>query len=115
MTGIANLLCEYRTNPLGIDVTTPRLSWQMQSDRRGARQTAYRIFAASDVAWLSEGKADLWDSGKIESDQSVHIVYAGQRLRSRQRVYWKVTVWDETGGASQRSRLIEMGLLKPKD
>lgn len=111
-TQIGNLTCEYRTNPLGIDITSPRLSWQLQSDRNGARQTAYRIFAASDPNWLIEGKADLWDSGKIESDQSVQVVYAGQKLASRQRVYWKVSVWDETGSANQGDPAwFEIGLL----
>ena len=82
MTTITHLLCEYRTNPLGIDVTSPRLSWQLHADRSSARQTAYRIVAASDPDRLKEGSADLWDSGKVESDQSVHITYAGQRLTS---------------------------------
>ena len=116
MTRIANLTCEYRTNPLGIDIAVPRFSWQMQSDQNGARQTAYRILAASAPELLSEGKADLWDSGKTESDQSVHVAYAGPRLESRQRVYWNVTVWDETGSASQgEPAWFEMGLLKRTD
>jgi len=113
---ITNLICEYRTNPLGIDVKLPRLGWEMQTDRQGARQTAYQIFAASDPQNLSAGKADLWDSGKVESDQSVHIAYAGKALESRQRVYWKVNVWDEMGEATQsESAWFEMGLLRRKD
>jgi alpha-L-rhamnosidase len=116
MTTVANLVCEYRANPLGIDITTPRLSWQMQTARQGARQTAYRVFAASDPANLREGAADLWDSGKVESDQSLHVVYAGQKLGSRQRVYWNVTVWDESGSANQGvPAWFEIGLLKRKD
>ena len=55
MTSIAELLCEYRTNPLGIDITTPRLSWQMQTDRSGAHQTAYRVLAASAPELLRDG------------------------------------------------------------
>src|SRR4026209_2169700 len=101
MPSIPNLTCEYRTNPLALDITTPRLSWRLQSERRGAGQSAYRLLAAGDPDRLGEGQADLWDSGKIESDQSLHLAYAGKRLASRQRVYWKVTVWDETGQASQ--------------
>ena len=116
MTRIVNLTCEYRLNPLGLDITAPRFSWQMTSDRNGARQTAYRIFVASDPEWLTEAKADGWDSGRIESDQSVHVPYAGQRLASRQRVYWKVLVWDETGRVSQSDPAwFEMGLLRRKD
>jgi alpha-L-rhamnosidase len=116
MTSITNLVCEYRPNPLGIDVTAPRLGWQMESDRRGARQTAYRILAASDPLWLREGQADLWDSGKIETDQSIHIPYAGMQPSSRQRVYWQVTVWDETGQAGHsETAWFEMGLLERSD
>ncbi len=68
MTPISHLTCEYRTNPLGIDVLQPRLSWQMQSDRRGARQTAYQILAASSETGLDGSAGLLWDSRKIESD-----------------------------------------------
>lgn len=111
MTVITNLLCEYRSNPLGIDITKPRLSWQMQTERKGARQTAYRVLAGS-----SEGDADLWDSGKVESDQSVHIVYEGNPLSSRQRVYWNVSVWDETGSENRSDTAwFELGLLNRED
>jgi alpha-L-rhamnosidase len=113
MTSISHLTCEYRKNPLGIDVVSPRFSWQLQTDRRGAKQTAYRIFAASGENLLSEGKADVWDSSKQDSDQSIHIVYGGKKLSSRQRVYWKVIVWDETGTANESEPAwFEMGLLK---
>lgn len=113
MTPITNLACEYRKNPLGIDVTNPRFSWQLQTDRRGAKQTAHRILAASQANLLSEGKADVWDSGKQESDESVQVSYAGNKLSSRQRVYWKVIVWDETGRANEsEATWFEMGLLK---
>jgi alpha-L-rhamnosidase len=88
----------------------------MDTNRKGARQTAYRVLAASAPAQLSEGKANLWDSGKVESDQSVHVAYRGQRLTSRQRVYWKVTIWDERGKAETSDPAwFEMGLLKRSD
>ncbi|MCA0453724.1 MAG: glycoside hydrolase family 78 protein [Chloroflexi bacterium] len=112
MTVITNLVCEYRQNPLGIDVTNPRLGWQMQSSNQGARQTAYQVVAASTSENLHGGQADLWDSGRIESDQSLHVVYGGKALQSRQRVYWQVTVWDETGAAVQsETAWFEIGLL----
>lgn len=115
MTQITKLTTEYRTNPLGIDIVSPRFSWQLQTDRQGARQTAYRILAASTPELLSAGSADLWDSGKIESDQSVHVRYEGQPLGSRQRVYWRVIVWDETGTESQsEAAWFEIGLLEPE-
>jgi alpha-L-rhamnosidase len=116
MTPISNLATEYQNNPLGIDITTPRLSWQLHTERQGAKQAAYRILAASDKKLLKNGKADLWDSGQQASDASVHITYAGKKLLSRQRVYWNVTVWDEAGDANQsETAWFEIGLLKPSD
>jgi alpha-L-rhamnosidase len=99
-----------------MDVLQPRLSWQIQSDRRGARQTAYRILAAPSEAGLDGGTGLLWDGGKIESDQSVHVPYRGPALASGQRVYWKVRVWDEAGGnVESPSAWWEMGLLERTD
>ena len=88
---VSNLTCEYRINPLGIDALQPRLSWQLESDQRGTRQTAYRILVAASESALCGGSL-LWDSGKVESDQSIHITYSGPGLVSGQRVYWKVGV-----------------------
>lgn len=107
---LTHLRCEYRENPLGIDETRPRLAWQMRTRRRGARQTAYQIVAQDET-----GEA-LWDSGKIASEQSSQIEYGGPTLRSRQRVTWRVRVWDE-GGVSVLSRPAgwEMGLLERAD
>lgn len=116
MAIISNLSCEYRTNPLGIDVLKPRLSWQMQSSRRGTYQTAYQILAASSTAALNDSTAILWDSGFIESDQSIHVPYLGPTLVSEQRVFWKVNVWDETGSKIESpSAWWEMGLLDRSD
>ncbi len=116
MTTITNLRTEYRENPLGIDVTAPRLSWQMQTDRQGAPPPAYLILAASAPAKLAYDYADLWDSGRVDTDQSVHVVYAGEALSSRQRVYWHVTIWDETGAASTSAPAwFEIGLLQRGD
>jgi alpha-L-rhamnosidase len=91
---VDGLKCEYRLNPLGLDVPQPRLSWLLQSSERGQRQTAYQVLAATSPGLLSSAKADLWDSGKVPSPESVQVVYAGQPLRSGQRVYWKVRAWD---------------------
>ena len=105
---VLRLRCEYQTNPLGIDGDRPRLSWQLASARRGTRQTAYRVC----VAARKNGPADLWDSGKIKSDQSVHVVYAGQKLKPGQRAWWRVTVWDEAGkpATSTETAWWELGL-----
>lgn len=117
MTQPTHLRCEYFTNPIGIDVAQPRLSWRLDDDRRGAQQTAYQILAGPSSADLNDGKADLWDSGKIASEQSVHVRYGGRPLRSRQRAYWKVRTWDAQGEPSAWSEAasVEMGLLDRAD
>jgi alpha-L-rhamnosidase len=111
------LRCEYKQHPLGIDVTNPRLSWQVQAQQRGARQTAYQILVADDVEHLHTGQPLLWDSGKVVSAASAHITYAGLELHSRQRVWWQVRVWDENDQASAYSTPAwwEMGLLHKDD
>jgi len=115
-----DLRCEYRRNPLGIDETRPRLSWVLEPREpkaRGQRQTAYQILAASSPARLQTGHGDLWDSGKVASDQSVHVIYAGKALASGSPVWWKVRIWDEHGQASAWSEpaFWSMGLLAPGD
>ncbi len=85
--------CEYLVNPLGIDEQRPRLSWRMESSLRGQRQTAYHLLVASSRGNLEKNVGDLWDTGRVESDQSVHVVYGGKPLESRMRCYWKVRVW----------------------
>ncbi len=114
---IHNLRCEYSSNPLGIDVLRPRLSWVLQSGQRGQKQSAYRILAASSLDQLAEGRADLWDTGKIDSSQSNQVEYAGKSLASRQQVWWKVCAWDKDGVAGDFSQPAgwEMGLLSQAD
>ncbi|MCA9236482.1 MAG: family 78 glycoside hydrolase catalytic domain [Planctomycetales bacterium] len=113
---IDRLRCEYLTDPLGVDELRPRLSWQMRSARRGARQTAYQVRVASSRERLLAGNADLWDSGRVQTDASCHIEYAGAPLTSRQACHWHVRVWDETGAVVDSSpALWTMGLLQPGD
>src|SRR2546426_12651758 len=86
------LRCEYLTNPLGIDVTRPRLSWILQSaatGRRGEKQTAYRIVVASRAELLESDQGDLWDSGRVASSETIHHIYSGKPLKSRMQCYWK--------------------------
>ena len=94
------LTTEYRTDPLGIDTSEPRLSWRVDSDRRGARQTAYRVLVASRADLLEEGLADKWDSGRVEGDRHVAVEYAGAPVVSAERCHWTVRVWDDRGEAS---------------
>ena len=97
----ANLRVEYMTNPVGLDVDRPRLSWNLNDDRRGAKQTAYELRAATSELALKAARSEkAWDSGKVESDQSVNIVYAGPYLRPRTRYLWQVKVWDQNGKAT---------------
>jgi alpha-L-rhamnosidase len=114
---VEELKCEYRINPLGLDTPQPRLSWWLKSDERGQGQTAYQVLAASSAKLLADGKADLWDSGKVTSSDSVHVVYGGKALVAGQRVYWQVRAWDREGQSSFYSDPAwwEMGLLKPED
>ena len=111
------LKCEYRTNPLGIDTSRPRLSWKLFSDIRGQFQTAYQILVASSEDKLSESHADLWNSGKVISRQSLNIAYAGKALESRIRCYWKVRVWGKRGQVSPWSKPAwwEMAFLEEDD
>ena len=112
---VSNLTCEYRNNPLGIDILRPRLSWQLESEPRGTRQTAYRILAAASEAALAS-EVGFWDSGRVPSDQSIHIPYEGTELVSGQRACWKVWVWDEAGRETESlPAWWEMGLLGRSD
>src|ERR1035438_6732339 len=82
-TSIGELRCEQRQNPQGVDATQPRLSWMLQSGERGVKQSAYQILVATSEAKLTPDKAALWDSGKISSDESILVPYAGKPLASR--------------------------------
>jgi alpha-L-rhamnosidase len=116
-TAVANLRCEYLTNPLGIDVAKPRLSWIIESNRREERQTAFQVLVASSEELLKKDKGDLWDSRKVASDQSTQLEYAGKPLESQKRCYWKVRIWDQDGKASPWSAHAHwsVGLLQPDD
>jgi alpha-L-rhamnosidase len=115
-TRITRLRCEYLVDPLGLDERAPRLSWQLTSERRGARQTACRVRVASSQQKLACDEADRWDSGRVESNQTVHLAYAGAPLRSRDACHWSVEVWDETGAAMRSTpALWTMGLLERND
>lgn len=108
------LRCENAYNPQGIDAPQPCLSWRFLDLRRGARQTAYRILVASGPEQLAADEGDLWDSGKVDSDQSIIVPYEGRLLASRQRVWWKVRYWDQQGEMSAWSMpaFWQMGILE---
>ncbi|MDQ5978058.1 MAG: alpha-L-rhamnosidase, partial [Verrucomicrobiota bacterium] len=97
---VTALKCEHALNPLGVDATQPRLSWQVASDETGQRQTAWQILVAGSAEALAADQGDLWDSGKIEGDRTTFVPYAGKALASSQQVFWKVRSWDRAGEAS---------------
>jgi alpha-L-rhamnosidase len=114
------LRCEYLVDPLGINSTKPRLDWILKVNdpsARGLKQTAYQIRVASSSDILAKDEGDLWDSGKVQSDQTTFIEYAGSSLQSRESCWWKVRVWDGNGAPTAWSEPArwEMGLLKPDD
>jgi alpha-L-rhamnosidase len=113
---VAGLLCEQVENPLGVDASRPRLSWQLTSNERGQKQTAYQILVAGSEEKLRRGVGDLWDSGKIAADETAQIYYEGKPLVSRQQCFWEVRVWDRNGQPFESPVAHwEMGLLEPAD
>lgn len=112
-----HLRCEYLVEPLGIDNTSPRLSWVVKSALRGQRQSAYRILVSSSPVKLAQDVGDLWDTTQVQSGRTNQIVYEGRPLESRTVCYWKVRVWDAQGRPSQWSDASHwtMGLLEEAD
>ena len=114
---VKGLRCEYLSEPEGIDVRLPRLSWRLESERRGIAQIAAQIRVASSPEKLTRGEANLWDSGRVDSARSNQVVYAGQTLVSRAECFWQVRIWDELNQVSGWSPVARwtMGLLQPSD
>jgi alpha-L-rhamnosidase len=114
---VEHLRTEYKENPLGIDVRAPRLSWQLRTDTRDVVQQAWQVRVARTDADLRNGRRLVWESGRVQSNESIHRVYAGPPLVSGQRYFWQVQVWDNRGRASGWSvpGWWEMGLLAPSD
>ena len=95
-----DLGCESKLNPLGFSETNPRLNWQDVATvpgERGQYQTAYQIQVASSLQVLTNNQGDLWDTGRVATNQTSQIAYAGSALTSHQVCYWHVQVWDKNG------------------
>jgi alpha-L-rhamnosidase len=109
MSIVTKLRCEYMENPIGIDVKNPRISWQVKSEARSWLQSAYQLQVS-----LEEGfNSSVWDSGKVLSDQSIHVELQELALKSRQRYYYQVRVWNDQNEETEWSENAywEMGLL----
>ncbi len=102
---INNLKVEYIETPLGIDVEKPRFSWQMQSDENGVFQTAYQVIV------VDEKEKEVWNSGKVKSDLSLNIIYAGVPLKPMTRYRWEVTLWDQKKKKHTSQSWFETGLM----
>jgi alpha-L-rhamnosidase len=113
---VTNLRCEYKVDPVGIDVRKPRLSWELVSDEKAVLQTSYEVRVAGSEAELAKGKV-IWDSGTQASDSSTQVEYAGSAVASGRTYYWQVRVSDNHGHLSEWSKtaLWEMGLLETAD
>lgn len=104
MLKLYDLTIEYKTNPLGIDEVQPRFSWKLESDQNNTIQTAYQLT-------VSNGEV-MWDTGKVESDQSILVEYMGALFEAKTEYKWDVTVWDNHGESAEASAEFETGLLK---
>jgi alpha-L-rhamnosidase len=112
---VVDLKCENLHDPVGIGTLAPRFSWKVSAKRNATEQKAFQILVSGNPALLEEGKADLWDSGKLESGECVLVPYGGRPLRPGIPAWWKVRVWDENGEVSQWSKTARFstGLLNP--
>ncbi|HEY4789700.1 MAG TPA: family 78 glycoside hydrolase catalytic domain [Bacteroidales bacterium] len=113
---LQDLRCEMLTNPEGIDAVQPRLSWEIYGSQRDIEQTAYQVLVASSREKLDANEGDLWNSGKVNSNQSIQIVYTGTPLASRTQCFWKVKIWTNKGESSwSEPAYWSIGLLQPTD
>ncbi len=114
---VNHLLCNNLSNPLGTDVLQPQFTWQLQSNVRNVMQSAYEIRMGNREALSGKEKAIQWSSGKIISDQSVHVNYNGTPLQSGKKYYWQVKVWDNQGNVSKWSEpgYFQMAFLNPNE
>lgn len=112
---VESLRTEYSENPLGMDVSHPRFSWELNSNVRSSRQTAYQVLVTDKEENLARNTGNIWNSGIVKSDQSTWIEYQGKPLESRKRYYWKVRVWNEKNKVVSQTAWFETGLFHKED
>jgi len=113
---VTNLRCEMLVNPLGIDIKDPRFSWQLISDQRNVQQSEYQIIVSSSIEKLNQDDGDVWNSGKQNSSQSIHVNYSGKQLQSATKYFWKVKVFTNKGEAiTTETAFFSTGLLNSND
>jgi alpha-L-rhamnosidase len=113
---IHNLQCEYKTNPIAINNTTPIFSWQLQSPKRSVTQTAYRVLVSDDILLLQQNIGNIWDSKKLPSNNSTHVLFKGKILLAAKKYFWKVQVWTNKNEITWSDVTnFAMGLLAEKD
>ncbi|UOQ51131.1 family 78 glycoside hydrolase catalytic domain [Hymenobacter cellulosivorans] len=114
---VQHLTCDYQSQPLSVEQSHPRFSWQLSSEQRQVTQTSYRILVADSEKQLQKNVGNLWDSGPVASGQSIQVPYAGRALQATKTYFWKVMVWDNTHRVSRWSPPArwQMGLLSPAD
>ncbi|RNC65863.1 alpha-L-rhamnosidase [Proteiniphilum sp. X52] len=105
------LKTDHLENPIGIDNPNPRLTWRIEDNREGARQSAYRVIVGTDSLKVLNGEGGIWDSGKMNSDRQL-VTYAGNSLAPFTKYYWKVMVWDAWQNESKSDiRCFETGMM----
>lgn len=110
---IVRMTVEYQKNPIGIDVSIPTFGWNAETEEKNWKQQAYRILVADDEKLLEQDQGNMWDSGKVLSDQMVNVPYGGAFLQSAARYYWKVYVWqDGQSGVCSETAWFETGFME---
>lgn len=114
---VTDVGCGTVGSPSVVDTPSPRFSWKLASDGRGVTQTAYRILVADSERSLARGKGNVWDSGKVESRESLYRDYGGAPLQSGKEYFWKVKAWADDGSESPWSEVgkIRAALLEESD
>jgi alpha-L-rhamnosidase len=111
-----NLNCEHLYNPLGIDVTNPRLTWMLDDRQNGARQSAYQLTVGTDSTAVASGRGISWSTAKIASSENL-VAYKGKPLQPFTKYYWRVQLWDRQGKKITPSALanFETGMMSQRN